>query len=399
MLCSNLVRPCLIRWPGFLPHIASTGHQSQHQAHWRHHRPWRSPCPILVTKSNRNSPLGATCYLTHGEPDPKLNSVDGALHTLVLRNNAVRQCWSSYVGKNPTLHSPNTVICGRKSVLRTKWTRWGKNFYRRGSGRSTPTVKPVSTTFFFDSVWQFAHHSRLPMLDLTRVRSRLLALPATTARTPLQQRRGDATRFIPFWALPGNGGWLFWVLENGRWSRVSGDGNMALGRVGARRSRELRGLRRASRTRWARSTRQSRSVRLEKMWKGMTRGSHESTKGDAVQEHTESGMQAPPIGHYDFAGEQMRGCDAGPACQRQRAQGVKSGLPAEGKKWGKWAECKIRPKCISFFFFYNFLIWIPRNFKLSILNSNLMVSFTILVHKLSTNLKNYNYIYIFFFVI
>jgi hypothetical protein len=88
----------------------------------------------------------------------------------------------------------------------------------------------------------------------------------------------------------------------------------------------------------------------------MTRGSHGSTKGDAAQEHTESGMQAPLIGHYDFVGEQMRGCDAGPACQRQPAQGVKSGLPAEGKKWGKWAECRIRPKGVSLFFFYNFLI-------------------------------------------
>jgi hypothetical protein len=73
---------------------------------------------------------------------------------------------------------------------------------------------------------------------------------------------------------------------------------------------------------------------LEKMGNGMTRGSHESTIGGAAQEHTESRMQAPPVGHYGFAGEQMRGCDAGPACQRQHAQGVKSGLPAEGKKWG-----------------------------------------------------------------
>jgi hypothetical protein len=73
-----------------------------------------------MTKSNCDSPLGATYCLTHGEPDPKLNSVDGALRTLVLRNDAVRLRRSNYVGENPTLHSPNTVICGRKSVLRTK---------------------------------------------------------------------------------------------------------------------------------------------------------------------------------------------------------------------------------------------------------------------------------------
>jgi hypothetical protein len=35
----------------------------------------------------------------------------------------------------------------------------------------------------------------------------------------------------------------------------------------------------------------------------MTRGSHESTKGDAALEHTKSGMQAPAVGHYGFAGE------------------------------------------------------------------------------------------------
>jgi hypothetical protein len=163
----------------------------------RRRRPRRSPCPISVTNSNHDSPLDATCCLTHGEPDPKLNSVDGALRTLVLRNGAVRPHRSNYVGANPTLHSPNTVICGRKSVLRTKWTRRGKKFYRRGNGRSTPTVKPTSTTFFFDSVGQFACHRRLSMLDLTRVRSSLLALPVTTAHTPQQRRRGDATRFIP----------------------------------------------------------------------------------------------------------------------------------------------------------------------------------------------------------
>jgi hypothetical protein len=150
----------------------------------RRRRPRWSPCPILVTKSNHDSPLGATCCLTHGEPDPKLNSVDVALCTLVLRNGLVRPHRSNYVGTNPTLHSPNTVICGRKSVLRTKWTWWGKKFYRRGSGRSTPTVNPASTTFFFDSVGQFTRHRCLSMLDLTRVRSRLLALPATTTRTP-----------------------------------------------------------------------------------------------------------------------------------------------------------------------------------------------------------------------
>lgn len=41
--------------------------------------------------------------------------------------------------------------------------------YRRGSGRQTPTVKPTSTAFFPNSDGQFVRHSRLPMLDPTRV--------------------------------------------------------------------------------------------------------------------------------------------------------------------------------------------------------------------------------------
>jgi hypothetical protein len=102
--------------PRSLHHTVSTEHRSQHQAHRRPPPTAAIPYQIPVTKPNCDPPLGATCCLTHGEPNPKLNSMDGAPRTPVLRNGAVLLRRSNYSGENPTIHSSNTVICVRAQI-------------------------------------------------------------------------------------------------------------------------------------------------------------------------------------------------------------------------------------------------------------------------------------------